>query len=76
MGRVNVPMAAVYSSALPSLARDSQSLHCAHDRHRIPLFTAALCRNVAVGQFFRDFAMVHLTFQALDIFSAAAVELT
>jgi len=31
-----------------------------HDCHRIPQITAAWCGNVAVGQFFGDFAIWHV----------------
>jgi hypothetical protein len=43
-------MAAVHLPVMPNC-------FIAHDRHRIPLFTAAWRWNVAVGQFLGDLAI-------------------
>ena len=53
----NVPRAADYSaSALPSLTRDTQSPHRAHDRDLVPGIAASRRLDAAISQRLRNLA--------------------
>ena len=79
VGRGNVPMLAVYWAFALLLARDAQSLHHTHHRHRIPQVTTAgvgmlrLVSSTAISRYGNSHIVSRIGFSSASRAAAASV---